>query len=108
SLNALMNAARVGPGNGKSPFRPCQSTRLNSTSLLSSSLTNENCSDFFCHLFIATFFSSRLTRGAMALNENGLASALKQFHIGVAAASYWVMGSIPKINSIVRSIEAVV
>ena len=40
---------------------------------------------------------------------NGLMSAFleKHLHMGVAAASYWLIGGIPRINSIVRSIEEV-
>jgi hypothetical protein len=73
---------------GISPFMPCHNTRLNSISLLLSSLAKLNCSDFFCHWLMAVLFSLRLTPGMIALNGNAFADESKQRHMGVAAASY--------------------
>src|ERR1700712_4766731 len=56
---------------------------------------------------VAVFLSLRLILAATDLKDVRFGSLLKLLNMGVAAASYWLIGGSPKINSIVRSIEEV-
>ena len=58
-------------------------------------------------VLFAVFFTVKLTPGALALNAARFGLAVKQSKSGAAAASYWLMGGKPKINSKVLRIPEV-
>ena len=55
-----------------------------------------------------SFLSSSGTRAARCVNGARLGDVVNALYIGVAAASYWLIGGSPRINSIVRNTPDVV
>ena len=64
--------------------------------------------DFRDHSLTAVFLSSRLIFAGKARKGVASGSVLKHLHIGVAAASYCVIGGMPSTSSIVLRTEVVV
>gem|GEM_PF-4080747 len=56
---------------------------------------------------MAVFFSLKLIFAGLAVNPLESAVEANERHIGVAAASYWLIGGMPRINSMVRNIDEV-
>src|SRR5437764_6533332 len=94
-------------GYGTSPLIPCHRTILNSSSGIASSWVRLKCSDLLCHLLNTIVLLLRSIRAGMDLNGLRSAFIVKEFHIGVAAASYWLMGGKPSISSIVLTRDVV-
>ena len=72
-----------------------------------SSLEKSKVSLNFALAVVAVFLSFRLMETGTEVNGFKLGVVINERHIGVAAASYWLMGGKPKINSMVRNIEEV-
>src|SRR5262245_60286389 len=102
-------ALRTGAGIREfAPRTDIQMTSLNSMSGSVSSLLKSQEADCCAPGAFSGFLSVRSYFAGRCLN--GVRSALfeKLLNIGVAAASYWLIGGIPRISSIVRSIPEVV
>src|SRR3954447_10838576 len=101
-------AARLGAGTMEfSPFTAFHITSVNSPSGIRSSLEKSNRSLFLCHAFVASFFSLISVCSGFALNDVRSGWAEKHLQSGVAAASYWLIGGMPNISSIVRKTDVV-
>src|SRR5262245_60176313 len=98
-------------GAGIRDFAPCtdiQITSLNSMSGSVSSLLKSQAADCCAPGAFTVFLSVRSYLAGRCLNGARSALSVKLLNIGVAAASYWLIGGMPSINSIVRSIREVV
>src|SRR5215468_6508531 len=109
---ARTNALRTGAGIRESaPRTDFHMISLNSTSGAASSLLKSSCAERCEPGAFSGFFSARSTRAPECLNgvrSAPLVTLVKELNIGVAAASYWLIGGNPRISSIVRSIPEVV
>src|SRR5215467_1305220 len=105
-------ALRTGAGIRElAPRTDFQMISLNSTSGAASSLLKSSCAERCEPGAFSRFFSARSMRASRCLNgvrSAPLAPLVKELYIGVAAASYWLIGGSPRISSIVRSIPEVV
>ena len=72
-----------------------------------SSLEKSKVSLNFALAVVAVFLSSKLMLAGTDVKDLKLALPVKDRHIGVAAASNWLIGGKPKINSMVRNIDEV-
>src|SRR6266508_329875 len=109
SSMARTKALRTGAGIRESaPRTDFQMISLNSTSGAASSLLKSSCAERCEPGAFSGFFSARSTRASRCLNGVRSALFVKELYIGVAAASYWLIGGNPRISSIVRSIPEVV
>jgi len=90
-----------------SPFTAFQITSVNARSGMRSSFEKSKVSLSRCQAFSTVFFSLISTCRGFAIKTAVFGSDEKQRHMGVAAASNWLIGGIPKINSIVRNMELV-
>ncbi len=91
-----------------SPFTAFQVIRFIIWSGTRSSLEKSSPFDSAASLVPARLVSLRFTREGRLVYASASSCALKLRHRGVAAASYCVIGGMPKISSIVRTIEEVV
>src|SRR6187549_1868802 len=104
----LMKPARTGGGIGESaPRTDFQTISFSSNSGVRSASTKFIASDAPAPQALAALRSSRGTRAGSAVY--GVAAVVwNALYIGVAAASYWLIGRRPRISSIVRSMPDVV
>src|SRR5262245_44626652 len=109
SSMARANALRTGAGICElAPRTDFQMISLNSMSGAASSLLKSSCADLCEPGAFCGFFSARSTRASRCLYGARSALFMKELYIGVAPASYWLIGGSPRISSIVRNIPEVV
>src|SRR5205807_7615063 len=101
-------AARTGGGIGASgPRTDRQTTSLRSRSSAWSSLLRSNFSDSLAPQALNLFFALRSVSGTRCLYGRRSGSGWNEAYIGRAAASNWLMGRRPRLNSIVRNMLVV-
>src|SRR4051812_3822751 len=104
-----MNAARRGGGIGTSaPRTDRQMISFNSISGAMSASSRFIFEDACAPKAVGALTSVSDTRGGRRVNGAVSGTGWNRLYIAGAAASYWLIGSSPRINSIVRSTEDVV
>src|SRR6185312_3013197 len=103
------NAERTGGGIGESfPFTAFQMISLKTrSSARSSASSRSSFNDASAPKASLAFLAFKSIRAGWAANGARSAVGANEAAIGRAAASNWLMGSRPRINSIVRSIDEV-
>ena len=105
----LMKPARTGGGIGESaPRTDFHRISFSSYSGVMSASVKFMASDASAPQALAAFFSSSGTRAGSAVYGVATGVVWNALYIGVAAASYWLIGGRPRISSIVRSMPDVV